>query len=109
MRRKKFLTLAAALLCGVVSAIAFTSCDDDDDPKTTSLRLNPAKVEVTVGATANVSVSGGAEPYTVKSADEAVATVKANKSSITVTGVKAGTTTVLVSDKNKQTGSLSPF
>lgn len=91
-----FLTLAAA-------AITFTSCDKNDgDNNKNVLKFNPAKVEVTTGKTASVTVSGGIAPYTVASRDTKIATVKADNSTITITGVGKGTTTISVTDNDKK-------
>ena len=104
----KFLKFAAAMLC-CVFAMTIVSCDKDDDdaPTPSAFKFNPAKVEVAVGASANVTVSGGTEPYTVASSDVKTATVKVSKNIITVTGVKEGKVTLNVSDKNKKVGMLA--
>ena len=108
MKQMKFLKFAAAMLC-CVFAMTIVSCDKDDDdaPTPSAFKFNPAKVEVAVGASANVTVSGGTEPYTVASSDVKTATVKVSKNIITVTGVKEGKVTLNVSDKNKKVGMLA--
>lgn len=93
-----FLTMAVCVL-------TLASCEKDEVKKT--LTFTPAKVEVEAGKTATITVSGGTEPYTVVASDAATATAKAEKSVITVTGVKKGTATIAVTDKNKTTGSVS--
>ena len=55
-----------------------------------------------------MTIQGGEAPYvaTVKDATVATATVSANK--VTIKGVKAGTTTITVSDKDtKNSGTIS--
>lgn len=54
-----------------------------------------------------VTVKNGTQPFTVKSSDEKIATVKVEKEKITVTGVAGGTATISVVDKNQTTGSFT--
>ena len=98
-----FKTVLAAVCC--LGVTMFASCDKDDD-NSTGLKFSVAKVTVTPGAVANVTVSKGTEPFTVKSMDEKTATVKVDKNILTVTGVKEGRTSVIVTDKKKLTGKL---
>lgn len=65
------------------------------------------KAEVEVGKTVEVTVKNGTQPFTVKSSDEKIATVKVEKEKITVTGVAGGTATISVVDKNQTTGSFT--
>ena len=106
MKFLKFKFAAAMLSC--VFAMTVTSCDKDDDvPTPSAFKFNPAKVEVVVGDSANVTVSGGTEPYTVTSSDVETATVKVSKNIMTVTGVKEGKVTLNVLDKDKKSGMLA--
>lgn len=100
----KFLKFVTTMLCCGALSLMAVSCDKDDKP---SLKFSPDKTTVAVGATATVTVSGGAEAYTVTSGDMKTATVTVNKNVITVTGVKAGKTTVQVVDKNKMSGQFT--
>ena len=75
-----------------------TSCDNEDNNK---LKLSVAKVDMVSGATARVAISNGTQPYSVRSVDEKVATVKLDKNVMTITGVKEGKTSVVVTDKKK--------
>lgn len=105
--KMKFFGLAAAIVCCV---LATSSCSKDDDnkiPRVQMLRFNPAKVEVTVNSTALVTVSGGTAPYTVKSGDTRIATVKSDKNKITIAGVKAGNAVITVTDKKGMNGKLT--
>ncbi len=80
----------------------FASCDKDDDIKK-DLKFSPSdKVEVTVGNSATVTVSGGTIPYAVASGDAKVATATVDKSTITIKGVEKGTATITVTDKGKK-------
>ena len=82
------------------------SCDKNDDPKVPDLKCTPSKVEGAPGKTATVTVSGGTAPFTVTSSDSKIATAKADKNTITITGVKNGTATILISDSKKLTGKV---
>lgn len=104
MKKMKLLKFAMAVLCSV-STLTMISCDDDDDVP--ALKLNPAQVEIVEGMTDTVSVCGGTAPYTVLSADSAVAVAAEAEGKITVTGVRPGTATITVTDKNALTGELA--
>lgn len=106
MEQTKFLKFAAAMLCGI-AALATASCDKDDDEQPQGLKLNPTKVEVVVGETADVAVSGGTAPYTATTTDKAIATASVKDNTVTVTGVKKGSAVLAVTDKNNLRGSLS--
>lgn len=106
MKKINFLSFTIALL-SCMFAMTFTSCDNDDDEDAVStLKFNPTKAEVNTDATLAVKVSGGTAPYTVTSSNTAIATAKADDTGFTITGVKAGTTQIVVVDKNKLTGKL---
>lgn len=95
-------------LVALTLAFTFASCGDDDDDKVNNLlKFKPEKVEVEVGKTATVTVSGGTAPYTVVSSDGKIASAKADKSTITITGVKNGSATIMVTDKNKNSGKIT--
>lgn len=94
-------------LVALILAFSVTSCDDDDDKATSLLKFSPDKVDVAATKVATVTVSGGTAPYTVASSDDKTATVKVDKTTITVTGVKNGSATILVTDKNKNSGKIT--
>ena len=100
-----FSSVVMAALC--LGSFAFVSCDKNEDNKTSQLSFSATKTEAQVGNTATVTVKNGTQPYTVKSGDEKVATVKVDKATITVTGVAAGKATVTVTDKNSLTGTFT--
>ncbi len=100
-----FSSVVMAALC--LGSFAFVSCDKNDDNKTSQLSFSATKTEAQVGNTATVTVKNGTQPYTVKSSDEKIATVKVDKATITVTGVAAGKATVTVTDKNSLTGTFT--
>ena len=105
---KKISDLFYLSLIALTLVFTFASCGDDDDDKVGSiLKFSPDKVEVVTTKTATVTVSGGTSPYTVASSDDKTATVKIDKSTITITAVKQGTATITVTDKNKNTGKIT--
>lgn len=106
MKITKFLKLTAAMLACVI-AMAITSCDNDDEPNGPELKFTPANVAVAPSVNATVTVSGGTAPFTVASSDAKIATAKADKSTITVTGVKEGTATITVTDAKQIKGKFA--
>lgn len=102
---KKFSSLFSLAL--VALSIIVTSCDDDDDDNKGGLKFNPGKVEVEIGKTASVAITGGEEPYSIAGADQKIASVVIDKSTIAITGVAKGTTNITVTDKNKNSGTIA--
>ena len=102
---------------GVAAGTATISVTDNNkaigsftvEVKAAAEKLEFDKAEVTVGVEKEevVTVKSGTAPYTVKVSDEAVATATVSESAITVKGVKAGTVTVTVTDKDGKTGDIS--
>ncbi len=102
---------------GVAAGTATISVSDNNkaigsftvEVKAAAEKLEFDKAEVTVGVEKEevVTVKTGTAPYTVKVSDEAVATATVNESAITIKGVKAGTATVTVTDKDGKTGEIS--
>lgn len=68
-------------------SLFFVACEKDD-VKVEALKVTKDAVEVVVGKSAEVEISGGVAPYTAKSADEAVVTVSVKDNKITVTAVE---------------------
>ena len=101
-----FNSIVLAACC--LSSVMFASCSRDDDDKKAQLKFSAAKVEVIPTGTANVTIANGTQPFTVKSSDMKLATVTVDKNTLTVTGVKEGKGTIMVTDKNKVMGTL-PF
>ncbi len=97
-----------SLLCLSLALVAFTftSCDDDEKAEVT-LMFDKATVEVAVDNTTTVTVNNGVSPFTAVSADTALATVAVDNNKITIKGVKVGTTTITVTDKEKNTGKIN--
>ncbi len=90
-------------VCGLAVA-TFASCEKFDDGR---LKFSVSEAVVAPGATANVTISGGTQPFTAKSSDDKTATVKVDKNVMTITGVKEGATTIIVTDAKKVTGKLA--
>lgn len=107
MKKKSVFNSIVWMVC-CLSAVMFASCSKDDDNKQKGLKFNVAKVEVIPTGTANVTIGNGTQPFTVKSSDEKLAKVTVDKNVLTVTGVKEGKGTIMVTDKNKLMGTL-PF
>lgn len=100
-----FKSMMTAVCClGIVMCV---SCQKDDKNDNPGLRFSVAKAEVAQGAFVNVTIANGTQPFTAKSTNEKVATVKVDKNTMTITGVAAGTASVIVTDKNKQTATLA--
>ena len=99
-----FKTMVLAACC--LSSMTLASCHKDDD-NDKPMRFSATTVNVATGSTATVTVSHATLPLSVKPTDDKIATAKADKNMITVTGVKEGKTTIMVTDKNKQTGNIA--
>ena len=106
IKQMKFFKFAAAVLCGVFS-IAAVSCDDDDNQPQSVLEFSNDNIVIAAGASADITVSGGTEPYTAISADEEIVTVEVSENIITVTGVEDGSATIRVADSNNNVGELT--
>ena len=100
----KFMSLLCLSLALV--AFTFTSCDDDEKAELT-LKFDKATVEVAVGDSSIVTVNNGTSPFTPVSAATDLATVVVDNKKITIKGVKVGTTTITVTDKEKNTGKIN--
>jgi hypothetical protein len=88
-----------------LSLFVFTACSNDDDDK--NLVLENTEVSAEVGGTATVKITKGNGDYEVTPVDATIATATVTTDgAITVTGVKAGETTLTVTDKAKKTATL---
>ena len=70
------------------------------------LDLDKKTLEVAVNAEQVVTITGGTTPYMVKSKDTAIATAAVTDNKVTIKGLKAGTTTITVSDKEMKKSGL---
>lgn len=75
--------------------------------KISGLNFDKTTATVSVGKTAEVTISNGTVPYTVTSSDEKVCTATVSDKKITIMAVKAGTATITVKDSKGLTGSIS--
>jgi hypothetical protein len=68
-----------------------------------SLGATPGSLNLFVGSNNPTTVSGGTPGYTAVSANTGIATVTVNQSTVTVTGVAVGSTTITISDSQSHT------
>lgn len=86
-----------------LSLFVFTACSDDDD---NDLVLERSEVTVVLGETTTVKITKGNSGYKVTPADATVATATLEGNVITITGIKAGETTIAVTDNEKKSATL---
>ncbi len=73
-----------------------------------ALTANPTSVTVAIGSTATVTISGGTTPYTIQTAPTStVATATISGATLSVTGVDAGSTSVIVKDNSSPAKTLT--
>lgn len=68
--------------------------------------VDKAKTSIAVGKEDVINISGGTIPYTAASKDEKIATTTVKDAKLTIKGVKVGSTTITVTDKNKKTATV---
>lgn len=73
---------------------------------TSGLTFDKTSLSIENGKEGTITIKSGSAPYTVVSKDASIATASISGSKITIKGVKAGSTTVTVTDKNKKTGTI---
>ncbi len=96
--------IMAAIAC--IGIMATASCQKDDSNKSKSMKFSATAVEIGTGSSGTITVTNCTTPLTVKSSDEKIATVTADKTTLTIKGVAAGSATISVTDANKQVGSI---
>lgn len=64
--------------------------------------VDKAKTSIAVGKEDVVNISGGTTPYTAASKDNKIATTTVKDAKLTIKGVKVGSTTITITDKNKK-------
>lgn len=107
----KLITLPLVLL-GIVLC---TSCSNDDDYLGTALRFEKKSYEARINETTLIQIMGGSQSYTLIVKDPNILgagiityAAKYNPGSLSITGMKKGTTTVTVTDnKRKEQETLS--
>lgn len=67
--------------------------------------VDKAKTSIAVGKEDVINISGGTI-YTAASKDEKIATTTVKDAKLTIKGVKVGSTTITVTDKNKKTATV---
>ena len=102
--KSNFKTMMMAIAC--LGSVIFTSCSKDDNGAAPLLKFSAAKAELAPGASTQVTINNGTQPFTAKSTDEKVATVQVDKNKLTIKGIKDGPASIIVTDKNKMTGSV---
>ena len=73
----------------------------------TPLAFDKTSINIAVGKMEDVNIKTGKAPYMVTSKDPKIATATVKDAKISIKGVKAGTTTVNVLDKNKLAGTIT--
>ena len=71
-----------------------------------ALQLDKTMLSLGVGKDETVTVKNGAAPFMAAAADKTVAEVTVKDNKVTVKGLKAGSTTVTISDKDKKVGTI---
>lgn len=74
---------------------------------TEGLTFDKSAASVAVGKEDAITIKGGTAPYVLAVKDATIATASESNGKITVKGVKAGTTTLTVTDKNKKSGTIT--
>ncbi len=72
-----------------------------------TLSFDKSSVSIENGKEDVVTVKSGTAPYTATVKDQSIASATVKDAKITVKGLKAGTTTITVADKNKTTGTFT--
>lgn len=97
-----FAGLSMAAILSMASCKKEENNSTNPSGETKALTLASASVEVKAGETATVEITSGNGNYAVVPADKEIATAAVSGTTITVTGVKAGSTIITVSDGAKQ-------
>jgi len=89
------------LLLIAIIVIALYSCQDigTELPSLTGLSASGTNVSVLKGSSAQITLSGGKQPYIIKKQpNNAIAAVSLNSSILTISGIDTGTTSTIVAD-----------
>lgn len=71
------------------------------------LGFDKPDLSIDVDAEETVTITGGESPYIATVENQEIATTSVTDDKIVVKGLKAGTTSITVTDKNKKTGTIS--
>lgn len=93
---------------GITGKVAVTvrTVKETPNPKK-GLDFDKQSITVNVGKDGIVTVKGGVQPYSAIAKDVNIATVSVKENKVNIRGVKAGTTTITVTDKDKKTGTIN--
>lgn len=91
------------ILIAAIAAPLFTSCTKDN----ADIKFSSKNVEIVVGVSDKVTVSGGEAPYTVATSDATVLTAAISQSEITLNALKKGNAIITVTDKAGKIGKLT--
>ncbi len=83
------------------------SCSEDDEPTLAELKLDKTSIEVVEEATVTITIQTGNGGYTATPASTSVATASVSGTTITVTGVTEGSTTIAIVDEKGKTASVT--
>lgn len=112
--KKNMFWKAGICLSAMLMSVAMISCNNNNDPddpnkgktddggdntEVVAMELSSSSVEVAQGEDVTVEIKAGNGGYVVISADETVATATVAGTTVTIHGVKGGSTTVSVKDK----------
>ena len=75
--------------------------------KEAALDFDKKTLHIAVGKEDVVVVIGGVSPYIATVKDPNIATASVKGANITIKGLKTGTTTVVITDKNKLSGMIT--
>lgn len=84
-----------------------TGCISIEVKAAATLTPDKDQVSVSVGQESTVTIKDGNAPYAVTSKDAATATATVKDNTVTIKGVKAGTTQVVITDKDSKTVTVS--
>lgn len=71
------------------------------------LSLDKSTVELAAGKETSVGIKSGTAPYTATVKDASIATATVSAKAVTIKALKAGTTTVMLTDSKKLTGTIT--
>ncbi len=103
-----FMTISKSVMLAAVCcfSLGLTSCDNNEDDSK-SMKLSATKVVLGVGSTQTVTASNCTTPLTATTTSKDIATATVDGKNIKLTGVKAGSASVVVTDAAKQTATIA--
>ena len=118
MKKNVIMKASAFFMSAIALTIGFASCNSNNnegkeggttvDPESSvELVLSESSVSVNEGLTVTVEITQGNGGYTVKSANEEVAVAEVSGTTVSIKGVKAGSTTITVVDKAPKAKAIS--